>query len=138
MQYWPFELSEWIALDDLTLENGCVRHAAGSNELGLLPHRASGAAGNSVGLVPDDRVLELSEHAKALRSGDCPLRRCLTVHRSEPNRSAALRRGLIYTFISPRVRLAVRPGHGYRWLLVAEAAEPKKGTRKKAGEAPKG
>lgn len=109
MPYWPFEpyelLTAWIALDDSTLENGCVRYAAGSHKLGLLPHQPSGVVGNSLGLVPDDRVLALPEHAVELRRGDCLLHHCLTVHRSEPNRSTKPRRGLIYTFMSPRVRL---------------------------------
>jgi phytanoyl-CoA hydroxylase len=109
MPYWPFEpyemLTAWIALDDSTLENGCVRYAAGSHKLGLLPHQPSGVMGNSLGLVPDDRVLTLPEQGVELRCGDCVLHHCLTVHRSEPNRSSAPRRGLIYTFMSPQVRL---------------------------------
>ena len=35
----------------------------------------------------------------------CVLHHCLTVHRSEPNRSPAPRRGLTYVFMSPNVRL---------------------------------
>lgn len=41
MPYWPFEpyelVSAWIALDDSTIENGCVRYAKGSHKLGMLP-----------------------------------------------------------------------------------------------------
>ena len=109
MPYWPFEpyemLTAWIALDDSTVENGCVRYASGSHKLGLLPHQPSGVSGNSLALVPDNRVLSLPEHAVELRRGDCVLHHCLTVHRSEPNHSTAPRRGLTYVYMSPQERL---------------------------------
>src|SRR4029077_12484661 len=64
MPYWPFKpyemLSCWIALDDSTIENGCVRFLAGSHKLGLLRHVPSGVQGNSLGLQ-DDRVAGLDE-----------------------------------------------------------------------------
>jgi phytanoyl-CoA hydroxylase len=57
MPYWPFApyemVSAWIALDDSTIENGCVRYTAGSHKLGMLPHAPSGVTGNSLGVVPD-------------------------------------------------------------------------------------
>ncbi len=109
MPYWPFApdemISAWIALDDSTLENGCVRFSLGSHKLGRLPHEPSGVAGNSLGLVPDQRVNALPEKPMEIRRGSCVLHHCLTVHRSEPNRSAQARRGLIYIYMSPNVRL---------------------------------
>lgn len=108
MAYWPFEpyelLSCWIALDDSTIENGCVRFVVGSHKLGLLRHAPSGVAGNSMG-IDDKRVAGLDEHAVEVRRGACVLHHCLTAHRSEPNRSARPRRGLILVYMSPRVRL---------------------------------
>lgn len=109
MPYWPFEpyelVSAWIALDDSTIENGCVRHVAGSHKLGMLPHEPSGVVGNSLGLVEDPRVSALPEYPVEVKRGSCILHHCLTVHRSEPNRSARPRRGLIYVYMSPRVRV---------------------------------
>lgn len=108
MPYWPFEppemLSAWIALDDSTTENGCVRFLAGSHRLGLLRHVPSGVVGNSLRLE-DARVAGISEVAAEVRRGSCVLHHCLTAHRSEPNRSAKPRRGLIYIYMSSRVRL---------------------------------
>jgi ectoine hydroxylase-related dioxygenase (phytanoyl-CoA dioxygenase family) len=109
MPYWPFEpcelISAWIALDDSTIENGCVRYLAGSHKLGILPHAPSGVAGNSLGLVVDDRVCSLPEVPVEVRRGSCILHHCLTAHRSEPNRSDHPRRGLIYIYMSRNVKL---------------------------------
>ncbi|HVF09796.1 MAG TPA: phytanoyl-CoA dioxygenase family protein [Abditibacteriaceae bacterium] len=108
MPYWPFEpyelLSCWIALDDSTLENGCVRYVAGSHKLGILNHVPSGVAGNSLGL-DDVRLEGLEEVPVEAPRGSCILHHCLTAHRSEPNRSPNARRGLIYVYMSDRVRL---------------------------------
>jgi len=108
MAYWPFEpfqlLSCWIALDDSTVENGCVRFLPESHKLGLLHHVPSGIPGNSLG-IDDKRVTGLNEHAVEVRRGSCVLHHCLTAHRSEANRAARPRRGLIFVYMSPRVRL---------------------------------
>jgi ectoine hydroxylase-related dioxygenase (phytanoyl-CoA dioxygenase family) len=109
MPYWPFApcemISAWIALDDATIANGCVRHVAGSHKLGILPHAPSGVAGNSLGLVPDERLAALPEVPVEVRRGSCILHHCLTAHRSEANQSDRPRRGLIYVYMSPKVEL---------------------------------
>lgn len=109
MPYWPFEpyelISSWIALDDSTIENGCVRYVAGSHKLGILPHAPSGVVGNSLGLEEDASVAALEERPVEVRRGSCILHHALTVHRSEPNRSDHPRRGLIYVYMSENVRL---------------------------------
>jgi ectoine hydroxylase-related dioxygenase (phytanoyl-CoA dioxygenase family) len=109
MPYWPFApyelVSAWIALDDSTIANGCVRMRAGSHRLGLLPHGPSHVTGNSLGLAPNAEVEILPEHPIEVQRGTCVLHHCLTVHRSEPNRSEQPRRGLIYVYMSPRVEL---------------------------------
>ncbi len=109
MPYWPFQpyemLSAWIALDDSTIENGCVRYVAGSHKLGMLPHAPSGVTGNSLGVVADPRIDALPEYPAEVRRGSCILHHCLTVHRSDANRSDKPRRGLIYVYMSDRVQL---------------------------------
>jgi len=110
MAYWPFSpddmLSAWIALDDSTEENGCVRFRLGSHRLGRLPHAAAGVAGNSLGLA---EAVDLPEFAAVIRRGNCVLHHSLTVHSSEANRSEMARRGLVYVYMGPKVEL-VAPG----------------------------
>jgi ectoine hydroxylase-related dioxygenase (phytanoyl-CoA dioxygenase family) len=109
MPYWPFApyelISAWIALDNSTIENGCVRYVAGSHKLGMMPHAPSGVPGNSLGLVADSRVRALPEVPVEVQRGSCILHHCLTAHRSEPNQSDQPRRGLIYVYMSRNVQL---------------------------------
>lgn len=105
--YWPFEppelISCWIALDDSTIENGCVRFISGSHKLGRLRHVASGIAGNSL-VLDDPRIAGLEESCVEVPRGSVVLHHCLTAHRSEPNRSLSPRRGLIMIYMSATVR----------------------------------
>jgi phytanoyl-CoA hydroxylase len=108
MAYWPFKpyelLSCWIALDDSTIENGCVSYLVGSHKLGLLRHVPSGVTGNSLGLQ-DARAENLEARSVEVTRGSCVLHHCLTAHWSGPNRSLRPRRGLIFIYMSPRVEL---------------------------------
>jgi ectoine hydroxylase-related dioxygenase (phytanoyl-CoA dioxygenase family) len=107
MPYWPFAPAEmataWIALDDTRIENGCVRFLRGSHSLGELPHAPSGVNGNSLVLVESALPRAMEEAPVEVKRGSCVIHHCLTVHRSEPNRSENSRRGLLYVYMSPRV-----------------------------------
>jgi phytanoyl-CoA hydroxylase len=109
MPYWPFDppelITAWIALDDSTKENGCVRFFAGSHKLGMLPHSPSSVVGNSLGLIDHPDVNALAEHAIEVKRGSVVLHHSLTVHHSDPNLSDRARRGLVYVYMSPNVRL---------------------------------
>jgi ectoine hydroxylase-related dioxygenase (phytanoyl-CoA dioxygenase family) len=108
MPYWPFAPAEmasaWIALDDTWIENGCVRFLKGSHLLGVLQHEPSGVTGNSLS-VCGQAIPALPEVAVEVPRGACVIHHCLTVHRSEPNTSEQDRRGLIYIYMSPNVRV---------------------------------
>jgi len=109
MPYWPFDppelITAWVALDDSTKENGCVRFFAGSHKFGILPHSPSNVAGNSLGLDDHPAVNTLPERAVEVKRGSVVLHHSLTVHYSEPNFSDRARRGLVYVYMSPNVRL---------------------------------
>jgi ectoine hydroxylase-related dioxygenase (phytanoyl-CoA dioxygenase family) len=109
MPYWPFDppelITAWIALDDTSIENGCVRFFAGSHKLGVLPHAPSNVKGNSLGLVDHPAVNALPEHAIEVKRGSVVLHHALTVHHSQPNQSDRSRRGLVYVYMSPNVKL---------------------------------
>ena len=83
-------VTAWLALSDATAENGCMEFLPGSHERGQLPHTA-GVVAHSVnrarqavdGVVDDTPAV----HAP-LRAGEFSLHHTLTLHRSQPNRSA--------------------------------------------------
>src|SRR6185312_15180475 len=74
----PDVLTIWIAMDAATEANGPVFYLKGSHRGGTLPHRPSGVAGNSMGLVT------LPPHEKAdvlcgtLEAGDALIHHCQT------------------------------------------------------------
>ena len=91
----PDALTLWIALDESTEENGCVRYARGSHRGGLLPHKASLVPGNSWGLAKPPEASTLDEVKGLLAPGDAMIHNCCTLHWSLPNLTDRARRGLL-------------------------------------------
>ncbi len=95
----------WLALDDVDDENGCLRYLPGSHERGFRPHARSNVLGFSQGITdygPADGAIERKIH---LQPGDAVAHHGMTVHRAEPNRSAARNRrafAMVYKGISCR------------------------------------
>ncbi len=94
----PDVLTVWIAMDAATQENGPVYYLKGSHAGGVLPHRPSGVAGNSMGLVklPDREKQE--EFCGILDAGDALLHHCQTIHWSAPNNTDMPRCGLLLVY----------------------------------------
>ena len=110
--YWtrstpPGHVTAWIALDDATIENGCVHYIPGSHRWGLLPR---------ISLTRDmDAVREFLEPEQAevfrpepmeIRAGECLFHDAHTVHGSYGNRSPGPRRGVVLNFMKPDTRSA--------------------------------
>lgn len=102
MAYWtatrdPRTASLWLALDDSTEENGCLRFVARSHlEPELRPHRPlHGDRSKSHTLVTDvDEEREDIRHA-TISAGDVTVHHERIVHGSGPNRSDGWRRAYI-------------------------------------------
>jgi hypothetical protein len=86
-----------LALDDATEANGCLRVVRGSHKEGMLPGlEGEGRLGP---LFTDSRYFDESGQVPAaMPAGSLLFFSPHTVHGSEPNRSAAPRRALIYTY----------------------------------------
>ena len=104
-QYWPIRplatCSVWIALDDSTLENGCLRVIPGSHhERRLRTHRALAATD-----VTLNQELDASEYDPAraenivLEAGQMSLHDVYLLHGSEANRSSRPRRGMTLRYL---------------------------------------
>lgn len=96
----------WIAIDDATLENGCMEIVPRSHKLGLVQH-VQGPTGwrlpePTVALYRD-RVLKLP-----MKAGSSLLFSSLVFHFTDHNRSKLRRRALQYHYVSARTR-AVNP-----------------------------
>ncbi|MGD9856220.1 MAG: phytanoyl-CoA dioxygenase family protein [Planctomycetaceae bacterium] len=85
-------LTMWLALDDVDVENGCLRYVRGSHRRGIRPHLRTGVLGFSQGITdygPDDLANEVEIH---LAPGDLVVHHGETIHRAEPNRSVSRNR----------------------------------------------
>jgi phytanoyl-CoA hydroxylase len=112
----PDSLTCWIALDDSTLENGCVQYARGSHRE-LRPHKRSGVKGNSLMMAEPPAPGEFEEVAGVLPRGGAILHHCVLMHRSEPNRSARSRRGLLIVYRGRHCKTDPLGEQAYRAVL---------------------
>jgi len=101
----PDALTFWLALDDSTVENGCVYYARGSHRQGLLRHKASLVPGNSWGLAERPDATQLDEVPGIIGRGSAILHHCCLLHRSEKNQSDRPRRGLLMVFKGAHCRV---------------------------------
>ena len=93
-----------VAIDDATVENGCIRVIPGSHQLGLLNHYDK--AGVFTGIVQDSSSFD--EHtavAIPAKAGSVIFWHSLTLHASHPNRTAQPRRALVIEYKNPAHRL---------------------------------
>jgi phytanoyl-CoA hydroxylase len=99
--YWqidpPALASCWLALDEATLENGCMRVLCGSHRWGLQEHRHL-----SDYQVVEDTLDRSGEVTVPLRPGGCLIFHSLLLHATSPNHSPHPRRALILSVMSAR------------------------------------
>src|SRR5438105_1777196 len=89
----------WTALDDVTLENGCLRVLPGTHKRGALPPEA---------LAEYERqALEgtlVQEVPLVMKAGECSFHHGHVLHSSHPNLSDKRRRGYATHYVSARCR----------------------------------
>ncbi len=104
-EYWPIRpiatCTVWIAIDDSTPENGCLRIVRGSHkDRTLRLHRINTSPDLTLNQelppseIDDERVVDL-----VLEAGQMSLHDVFLVHGSEPNRSNKPRRGMTLRFM---------------------------------------
>ncbi len=92
----PDVLTIWIAMDAATEANGPVFYARGSHKVGMVPHKASGVKGNSIGLA--EKFDHSDPFIGLLNPGDALIHHCQTIHYSGPNRTEFPRCGFLLVF----------------------------------------
>ncbi|MBI3923645.1 MAG: phytanoyl-CoA dioxygenase family protein, partial [Armatimonadetes bacterium] len=85
----------WCALDDATVENGCMFYIPGSHRLGLVDHKA---VENTPHLIPPE-FQEDKAVAVPIRTGGCIFHHSLVLHKSPPNRTASWRRAFVCHYV---------------------------------------
>jgi phytanoyl-CoA hydroxylase len=104
--YWPIDppalVTCWMALDDATTTNGCMRFLPGSHRLGMLPHYHL----EETHLVPEGyEAFDTSQEvAVELKAGSCTFHHSLALHETSPNRSPYPRRAMTWAYMSAQSR----------------------------------
>jgi phytanoyl-CoA hydroxylase len=99
-----------LALDDSTVENGCLLVAPGTHRIGLLNHRDEN--GEFIGKITSDADRFDAEKAVAveLRAGDMSIHHVAVVHGSLQNQSSRSRRLLVFQYAAcDAIQLDKRP-----------------------------
>lgn len=101
-------LTCWIALDDSTIDNGCVNYIPGSHQWDLLP--ITGLAGDMQAIrevLTDEQWHQFNQpQAVELKAGECVFHHPLTVHGSFENRTPVPRRAAVINVIRDGVTSA--------------------------------
>ena len=100
-------LTCWIALDDATVENGCLQYVPGSHRWSLLP--ITGLAGGMEaikGVLTEEQQSQFRPVAIELGKGEASFHHPLMVHGSSENRSNRPRRGAVLNVVRDGVRSA--------------------------------
>lgn len=110
--YWPLShprgVTFWIALDDTTIDNGCMRYVCGSHHWGecqpanFIPHQHTRHLHHLPPLTVDTNTHRC--HEVILQAGQTVAHHPLLVHMSHPNLSQRHRRGWSLTWIDSSVR----------------------------------
>jgi ectoine hydroxylase-related dioxygenase (phytanoyl-CoA dioxygenase family) len=100
-------LTCWIALDDATVENGCLQYVPRSHRWSLLP--ITGLAGGMDAInkvLTEEQRSQFQPVAIELRRGEASFHHPLMVHGSSENRSNRPRRGAVLNVVRDGVRSA--------------------------------
>jgi len=98
----------WLALDEATIDNGCMWFIPGSHRLPLRPHHPAGAGG---GALQCD-ALEEEAIAVPLRPGSCTFHAGGTLHYSRGNTTDTRRRAFITNF-RPQAMIEFERAQGF-------------------------
>ena len=104
-RYWPIRppatVSVWVAIDDSTPENGCLRVVPGSHTgRGAYRHRTDNSPELALDLVIEDGEIDLSTARNVvLSAGQMSLHDVYLVHGSNANRSPRRRAGLALRYM---------------------------------------
>ncbi|HYE08177.1 MAG TPA: phytanoyl-CoA dioxygenase family protein [Planctomycetota bacterium] len=108
--YWPLDpmrvVTLWLALDDATPENGCMRVVPGTQHSALEEMKPRSEVANVLGSGMDDALVDESRAVDVvLAAGDVSIHHPNLVHGSNANASPRWRRGLTIRYIPTSTRI---------------------------------
>lgn len=116
--YWRIEpmtlCSIWLALEDATPENGCMRVIPGSHKNGVIEHRRLEDF-----MVTDDHIDYSKEIAVPLHKGGVLFFHSLLLHATSPNTSGFSRRAMVVSYMGARHRWSGAPDDEPNFLVLS-------------------
>jgi phytanoyl-CoA hydroxylase len=124
--YWPLEPMEvvtlWLAIDDSTPENGCMRVIPGTQTMQLQQLRQRTDVANVLGSEMDPTLVDESKAVDViLKAGDVSVHHPNIIHGSNANRSPRRRAGLTIRYIPTSTRIVVEGQWPSAFLLRGKA-----------------
>lgn len=103
-RYWPIRplatVTAWVAIDDSTVENGCMRFMPGSHRAGRsYRHRADDRSDLALDLTIDEDLDLSAARDVVLQAGRMSLHHVFLVHGSNANRSSRRRAGVAIRYM---------------------------------------
>jgi hypothetical protein len=99
-------LTIWVALTEVSAENGCMRMLPGSHKYGMVPHHDTWDQNNILtrGQTITQKIIEKNAIEVELKAGEASLHHVDMFHASNPNISTGRRVGVAIRFITPDAR----------------------------------
>jgi ectoine hydroxylase-related dioxygenase (phytanoyl-CoA dioxygenase family) len=125
--YWPLDpmqvVTLWLAVDDSTSENGCMRVMPGTHTLGLQPLQRRSDVASVLGSGIDESLLDESKAVDViLKPGDVSIHHPNLIHGSNANNSPTRRCGLTIRYIPTSTRIVSDKPWPSAFLLRGQAA----------------
>lgn len=134
--YWPSQepgmISCWMALDDVTVERGCMQFIAGSHTWGEFEAISFGSEGPALfDLLTDEQKARWNPVAVALKAGSCTFHHGLTFHYTNANTTRETRRALVTIYIPEEITYAAeeKMDNPFSDTITSPKGEPLRGTR---------
>ena len=110
-------ITAWIALDDVDVENGCMRYIDGTHKSAIVPHVKDPV--NGYNLVIPQEYLDLKKESLAnVKKGGVVFHHGNTMHKSGNNASSRWRRGYATHWAMPQIQTespVVKNGYFYSY-----------------------
>ena len=134
--YWPSKepgmLSCWMALDDVTIERGCMQFIPGSNHWGEFePISFKGDGPALKELVSDEQLAQWNAVPVELKAGSCTFHHGLTFHYTNANTTDHIRRALVAIFIPEGITYAAeeKMDNQFTDTITSKKGEPLRGEK---------
>ena len=134
--YWPSKepgmISCWMALDDVTVERGCMQFVPGSHRWGEFEPISFGNNGPALfDLLTDAQKARWKPVAVERKAGSCTFHHGLTFHYTRANTTTQTRRALVTIYIPEGITYAAeeKMDNPFSDTITSKKGEPLRGTR---------